>query len=320
MRTYTGLAVLAVGWLAADAGTASAAWNNVFQSCCHSCRPQTSYYAPAPACPAPCPTISYRQRCYYCPYTAYRQENYCEPVTSYQTSYYWSPVTSYRYTTYYDPCTGCPQQVAQACTSYVLRSQCNAVQSYVQRCRMVPYTAYRQSCYMEPVVTYSAPACPTCPTGGVAPGVAEPSTSQPPISQPPVGGVDPDRKPLPGVSEGPDRLPPQNIQNRYRAPAPATDTPLRMDRISSNQGRLQGMVVASDRITPLGGARIVFTSVSRQGAQFSAQADPSGRFSIELPPGEWDLLMTSNRDAKPVPHSTIQVRNNDYRVVTVVSR
>ena len=322
MKAFTGIAVLTVGCLVGEVDTASAAWNNVFQASCRSCRSNTSYYAPAPSCdpcPAPCPTISYRQRCCYQPYTAYRQQTVMEPVTTYKTSYYWDPVTTYRYTSYYDPCTGCCQQVATPCTSYRLRSQCNACQSYVQRCQMVPYTAYRQSCYMEPVVTYAPPACPTpcptpCPTSPIGAGVQEGVQSQP-------GLPDIDRRPLPGVSEGPDRtLPPQNIPNNRRVTPSESKSPTRMDRIASNSnGRLQGMVVSDDRITPKGGARITFASGSKRDTQFSAQADSTGRFAVELPAGEWDLYMTA-RDGKPVFHSQIVVKNNDQRLVTVVSR
>lgn len=230
MRMFTGIAVLTVGWLAVGNGDASAAWNNVFQTCCHSCGPRTSYAAPAapsggccPTAPAACcPTISYQQRCCYQPYTAYKQQTYYEPVTTYRTSQYWEPVTSYRYTSYYDPCTGCCQRVATPHTSYKLRSQCNAVQSYVQRCQMVPYTAYRQSCYMEPVVSYSAPpACPTCPTTAGCPTCP---TAQPPLANagvnegmgtaPSQGFADPNRQPLPAVTEGQNQnLPPQNLPN-----------------------------------------------------------------------------------------------------------
>lgn len=308
MRTFAGIAVSVVGWLAAGTGTASAAWDNVFQTCCNSCGsppPRSSYFAPAPSC---CPTTCYQQRCYYQPYTAYKQESYYEPVTTYRTSYYWEGVTSYRYTSYYDPCTGCCQQVATPQTSYQLRSQCNACQSYVQRCRMVPYTAYRQSCYMEPV-TYAAPACPTCPTGG-APAVAE-QTGPPPQQLP--------QKPQPGVSEDSKTLPPQGLPNNRRVD-PSTSTPLRMDRITSNaNGRLQGTIVSDDRITPKSGARIYFATAGKQTTQLSAQADPSGRFAIELPAGDWDLYMTGT-DGKPVYHSQISVKNNDQRLVTVVSR
>jgi hypothetical protein len=319
MRTFTGIAALTVGWLAVEAGTASAAWNNVFQTCCQSCSPapRSSFFAPAPSACCP-PTVAYQQRCYYQPYTAYRQESYYEPVTTYRTSYYWEPVTSYRYTSYYDPCTGCSQQVATPCTSYQLRSQCNACQSYVQRCRAVPYTAYRQSCYMEPVVSCApaCPTCPTCPTGGCPTGGCPTAgTPAPAVSEPPPQ----DRKPLPapGVSEDKDFIPKQQIPPTNRQVTPRTDSPLRMDRIASNtNGRLQGTVVSDDRITPKAGARIIFANA---GKQLTAQAGPDGRFAIELPAGDWDIYM-SDRDGKPVYHSQLSVNRNDQRLVTVVSR
>ena len=66
--------VLAACGLFGSAGTASAAWNNVFQVCCNDCnKPRTSYYAPpqaaCPTCPQPEVRVSYVQRCYYQPVT-----------------------------------------------------------------------------------------------------------------------------------------------------------------------------------------------------------------------------------------------------------
>src|SRR5262245_21950821 len=122
---------------AATAGPAAAAWNNVFQVTCHSCRSSVSMASPisacAPACPQPACTTQYAQRSYYQPVTSYRTSYYYEPVTSYRTSYYYEPVTSYRYSCYYDPCTCSYQQVAQPVTCYRLRSQCCPVTSYLQR-------------------------------------------------------------------------------------------------------------------------------------------------------------------------------------------
>jgi hypothetical protein len=300
MRVFAGIAVLLAG-----TGTATAAWNNVAQPTCNNCQSRSSFFAPAPSnC---CPTTCYQQRCYYQPYTAYRQETVLQPVTTYRTSYYWEPVTTYTYTSYYDPCTGCCQRVCTPCTSYQLRSQCNAVQSYVQRCQMVPYTAYRQSCYMEPVV-YTPPPCPTpCPT-------PTPGISEPPISS------DPNHKPRPGISED-KNLPPQNLpNNRNRALPGNNNAPLRTDRITSNtNGRLQGTVVADDRITPKGNARIFFANTTKKGEEFSVQADLTGRFSVELPAGDWTMYLNGN-DGKAVFHSQITVRNSDQRLVTVVSR
>ena len=109
---------LALAALFGSAGSASAAWNNVFQVCCNDCnRPRVSYAAP---CPQPCPQpevrISYVQRCYYQPVTEYKREAYYTPVHEQVKSYYYEPVCSYRYSCYYDPCTGCPQQIATPVT------------------------------------------------------------------------------------------------------------------------------------------------------------------------------------------------------------
>jgi hypothetical protein len=315
MKRYAGFAMLAAGWLLGGVGSASAAWDNVFQTCCHGCRSQSSsYFAPPAAC---CPTISYVQRCYYQPITCYRQETYCEPVTTYRTSYHWEPVTTYRYTSYYDPCTGCCQQVCTPCTSYRLRSQCNAVQSYVQRCRMVPYTSYRQSFYMEPVVTCAQPACPPdpCAAAGAAPSAPG---AVPGISESPGG---PPR--MPSISEGPNRtLPPQNIPETGLKRAPASPPPIRFDRTTSLRvaaSSLQGMVVREDRITPRGGTQLLFVSMEKQGPQQKVATDAAGWFDVSLPAGEW-LLYVAGADGKPEYHSKLTVRASDERVVTVVSR
>src|SRR4051794_22933573 len=121
MRPLKGLAWgFAVAVLAAGAGPAHAAWNNVFQVCCAHCGSRPApVLAPAPTvagygagygaafgggygagfgavsgdpCCDPCPqttcTTRYVQRCYYAPVTTYRTSSYYEPVTTYRTSYY----------------------------------------------------------------------------------------------------------------------------------------------------------------------------------------------------------------------------------------
>jgi len=315
MKAYSSIAVLTVGWLLAAEGTASAAWDNVFQSCCFGCKPaRSSFFAPAPAA-ACCPTPQYQQRCYYQPYTAYKQQSYYEPVTTYRTSYYWESCTNYRYTSYYDPCTGCCQNVATPYTSYKLRSQCNAVQSYVQRCQMVPYTAYRQSCYMEPVVCNVAPSCPTCPSAPSCPN-GNCGTPGPGVSEAP----NVPKSPQPAVEENGKNLPPQNLPNTRNRVAPGVDNGLRTDRITNNtNGQLRGTVVSDDRFTPKGGSRIYFANASTPETKLSAQADPTGRFAVNLPAGDWNLYLT-DAQGKPVYHSQISMKASDQRLVTVVSR
>ena len=91
---------VAIAGVLGVAGPAPAAWDNVFQVCCHDCghAPRTSYFAPA--CPQPCPQpevrVSYVQRTYYQPVTEYQRRSYYEPVTTKYTSYYYEPVTTYR--------------------------------------------------------------------------------------------------------------------------------------------------------------------------------------------------------------------------------
>ena len=309
------VAVLALGWLAVGAGDASAAWNNVFQTTFHGRRAPSAYFAPAPS--ACCPSVSYVQRCYYQPVTTYKTETYYEPVTSYRTSYYWEPVTRYRYTSYYDPCTGCCHQVCTPCTSYSLRSRCHAVCSYVQRCRMVPCTEMRRSFYLEPVITYRDPCCDPCPPNGVAGAGITPYL-------PPAGtGELGDRAPGAGITESteppPARIPPTRIDPRSRKVTPVPTQTFRPDRVASrtNSGRLQGHVVREDRITPRANAMLRF--VGEKDEEVMAKADLTGRFAVDLPPGEWTLYVPAT-DGKPAFHSTVNVRHSDDRRVTVVSR
>ncbi|VTR97988.1 carboxypeptidase regulatory-like domain-containing protein [Tuwongella immobilis] len=324
MKPWTGWAgaFVLLGWLGLGAGQASAAWNNVFQVCCHGCRSQqsSSFFAPAPPPPTACPQISYVQRSYYQPVTTYKMETRYEPVTTYRTSYYYEPVTSVRYSSYYDPCTGCCKQVATPVTSYRLRSQCNAVQSYVQRCAMVPVTSYRISYYSEPVVTYSAPACPTCPPPcpTCTPGQPQPNvTEQPPAANPLPAS------PSPGVTETPGNgnglLGPQSVPGSYKQPAPTPKAPMQMNRLASGSGRLAGQLVYEDRFTPKANATVVFVSRTNLDNRQQITTDPMGRFQTSLPPGDW-WLYVSGQDGKPVFHSAVHVNPQDDRLVTVVSR
>jgi hypothetical protein len=238
------LAALAVG-----NGSAAAAWNNVFQVCCHSCRSSNYVAAPAPtaaayAAPAPCGgcqqcTTNYVQRCYYQPVVTYQKSCYQEPVTTYRTSYYYEPCTSVRYSCYYDPCSCSYQQVAQPVTTYRLRSQCCPVTSYLQRCCLKPVTTYQQMTYYEPqttccTTTIGAPVA--APPAGAAvavpqqPGVqAGALPSQPGVQggaipqQPGVqGGAIPQQ---PGVSAGALGAPPAAAGQPYSPPPAVNATP-----------------------------------------------------------------------------------------------
>jgi hypothetical protein len=335
MTLTRGLAgVIALGWLAFDAAPAEAAWDNVFQVCCHSCRGSTSryyaapptvaYYAPAPvvayaspcnSCnPCPCPSVSYVQRCYYQPVTTYQQVSYYEPVTSYRTSYYYEPVTSYRYTTYYDPCTGCPQQVATPCTSYRLRSQCNPVTSYVQRCALKPVTSYKQVSYYEAVTTCAPPAA--APPVAAAPAPAYPP---PPVAtEPPIATEQ--RTPPPGATE--ERIAPLNsYKTGPTSPAAPPRVTPRPERIASatDAATVQGQVVRDDRSTPRTGIQLVFVRSDDQQTARTVSVDPAGRFAVSLASGDWHLYEKTG-DGQSVWHSDLTIRANQNRNVQVVSR
>ncbi len=287
----------ALAALAMANGPAPAAWNNVFQVCCNSCRSSNYVAVPAPipaAAPAPCGgcqqcTTRYVQRCYYRPVTTYRQSCYMEPVTTYRTSYYYEPVTTYRYSCSYDPCTCSYQQTACPVTSYRLRSQCCPVTSYLQRCCMQPVTLYQQAFYYEPVTT-------CCTTSVGAPIAAPPpGVSSVPAAPPPAVSSQP-AAPPPGVSSQPTAPPP--AVNSTEAPPPgqaqgmkfgpgssAPRMPYTPGNSSFRQPQLQAPVPAQPT-APAPNARVRFDRItaaprhSTQGQVVRADPRAQGRAQV----------------------------------------
>src|SRR5262245_30931234 len=241
-------------------GTASAAWDNVFQVCCNDCgKPTTSYSVPCcpqPCCPQPEMRISYVQRCYYQPCTEYVRKTYYEPCTKKVTTYYYEPVTEYKYTTYYDPCTGCPQRVCTPQTSYKLRSQCNAVTSYVERCAMVPVTTLKPVTYQQPVVSYYYPPQPAGSSSSLFPPVV-----------PRVGPqVDEFHSNPPSVV--PERIPPTDVPTTPGGtanPRPGSNVKLRPEKTVSRSSvvTVRGEVTLADQLTPRGNAKLVFVNADK---------------------------------------------------------
>jgi hypothetical protein len=304
--------------LAGATGSATAAWDNVFQVCCNDCnRPRTTtYYAPTP-CPQPCPQpemrISYVQRTYYQPVTEYVRKSEYVPVTKNVTSYYYEPVTEYKYSTYYDPCTGCPQRVATPTTSYRLRSQCNSVTSYVERCAMVPVTSLRPVNYQQPVVSYYYPPQPTGtsyyplpPVSGAAPAVTE-TREGVPGTMPPAGSSD--TTPM---------IPPPNVPTQsYPKPGAAK---LRPEKTVSRSSvvSVRGEVVQNDQVTPRGGAKLVFLSADKPELREYATANEFGEFDLRLPAGTWFMYVGEKGNA--TYHKKITVGDRDAVDYKVVSR
>jgi hypothetical protein len=215
--------------LLCSTGSASAAWNNVFQvTFFHHKKPVQSNYvavpvvtaAPATAvfsspvvtvpafsapCGAPCGdpcqkcTTNYVQRCFYQPVTVMTTKTFFEPVTTMQTSYYYEPVVSVKYSCFFDPCSCSVQKVAVPFTSYCLKAKSCPVQSWVEKCCQVPVTTYQKSFYWEPhttccTTTVGPPIFPTAGGVGVPPSavpMAAPPSGPPPASGPPPSGPPP---------------------------------------------------------------------------------------------------------------------------------
>jgi hypothetical protein len=316
LHRFLGFA-LALGGMAALAGTSSAAWDNVFQVCCHDCKPRVSYSVPCPQPCPPCPQpemrISYVQRCYYQPVTEYVRKTYYEPVTKKVTSYYYEPVTEYRYTTYYDPCTGCPQRVCTPVTSYRLRSQCNSVTSYVERCAMVPVTTLKPVTVTQPVVSYYYPPCP--PGGSTsffppAPGgpTIEQLRDNPPSVMPPKTGSD-------------GMIPPTELPTAPGSFPKQGNPKLRPEKTVSRPSvvSVRGEVVLNDQITPRGGVKLVFMNADKPDVKEYVTANAYGEFDVRLASGTWYMYL-GDGTGKAVYHKKIDLGDRDTVDYKVVSR
>jgi hypothetical protein len=330
------LAVLAIG-----SGTCQAAWDNVFQVCCHRCRNQsTANYAPvvaAPqACPQPCPqqcTTRYEQRSYYQPVVTYQPYTYQEAVTTYRTSYYWEPVTSYRYSCYYDPCTCSYRQVATPTQSYALKSQCCPVTSYLERTALKPVTTQQLVTYYQPITTccqtqLGAPVS-TLPAGAtVVPGandqtnpgggVAVPGASDRTLP----GGSDTSRK-IGVPNDPPPIMPRLNEGSSFRAPAtpaPAGPAPTaRLERIAMVPEHDVDGQVLSTTSQPRAGARVLLVSKDRADVKQSVTADDKGQFHVRLASGSW-LVYVHDAEGTAIYQDVLEVGREQPRPFVLTSR
>ena len=341
MRPYRGLVWgCALAALTAGTGTARAAWDNVFQTCCWGCNKNSpavaNYYTPPTPCQQPCPqpcTTRYVQRSYYQPVTTYKTETFYEPVTTYRTSYYYEPVTTVRYSTYYDPCSGCPQQVATPCTSYRLRSQCCPVTSYLARTACKPVTSYQMAYYWEPQTT----CCQTTIGAPIYPQGAPAAAAPPSVGEgvPPAAG-DNGGYPQSGSTDGtrrylePPIMPRAGDTNSYRQPGLGTpqalppvsnpDAPkVRLDKIVAlPRENVQGAVVRADR-APQSNMRVLFVNADRQRLQEEVVTDGAGKFRALLVSGNW-LVYTNGTDSRPVFHRKLEVRDAEPVQLTLADR
>jgi hypothetical protein len=229
----------------------------------------------------------------------------------------------------------------------------------MQRCQVTPVQSYQQAFYYEPVtsccqttvgapvltlppgasVTQAVPTAPAAPLAPVAPSppsVSEPGATLPPYQPPTVseGGNTTsseskrfDRNPNPGPAMpkvfDESRRQPKLGSPQPLAPAPvATPEPpqVRIDRIASlPKANVEGYVVKATDRTPLSGAKLLFVSADRQGAQQALTADGEGRFRTTLASGPW-LVYVQDGEGRPIFHEKMDLRDGEPRTVTLVSR
>lgn len=297
---------------------ASAGWDNVFQVCCHDCRPRTraAFFRDNCCEPQPQKRVEYQRSYYYEPITVMKAERYTEEVPVQVRSYYYEPVTTYTRSSYYDPCTGCYQDIAVPRTSYVRKEQCSTVTRYVERMRMVPVQAQRRIEVTRPVVTYYYPEqrryVPDCElSGGSAPA---PTVERLP-SNPPT--VTPDR------SGGVETIPPGNYptapQSLPRSMPPGKVNARTTAARPSGPASIRGEVVLNDQVTPRPGAKLVFVNATDLKQREYATADQFGNFDLRLPAGDWFLYVGSG-DGKANFQRKITVADASARNFLVVSR
>lgn len=296
--------------------TVSAGWNNVFQVCCHDCRPRarTSFFRDP--CPEPQPErrVEYRRSFYYEPVTVMKPERFTEEVPVQVKSYYWDPVTTYTRSSYYDPCSGQCQDICVPRTSYVRREQCNTVMRYVERVRMVPVQTQRKVEVTQPVVTYYYPETRRYTNDCDLPASANsPSVERLPSSPP---SVMPD-------SSSPERIAPQNIPttpNSFKRPvSPPARINARTTSFKSNKASIIGEVVLNDQQTPKPGTKLVFVNASNLNDREFVTSDSFGHFQLQLNPGDWYIYL-SNGDGKAHFQRKVSVASAEKRNFLVVSR
>jgi len=129
-------------------------------------------------------------------------------------------------------------------------------------------------------------------------------------------------------SQPSSNYPPTNRQFVPVVPAPKPTlpaAPMRIEHVVSrvsgaSSATVTGQIVANNYVTPQRGAKIVFVSKQSGGPQQSAQADATGRFSVALSQGGWNLYV-SRADGTLEYHSSIEVAGQgETRNVLVVSR
>ena len=195
---------------------------------------------------------------------------------------------------------------------------------------------------LPPGATIHAAADAPPPQVTAPPQVSEPMRRRanlPPYTPPPNvsdGGNTPtsqsnrfDRNPNPGPAM-PKAYDQSSQQPRLGSPRPtagpgpgpipgaATGRPHRPHRLALGPS-VEGQVVKAADRTPHAGAKLLFVSADRQGAQESVTADVEGRFRTTLASGGW-LVYVQDADGRPVFHEKVDVLDGAPQTMTLVSR
>jgi hypothetical protein len=110
----------------------------------------------------------------------------------------------------------------------------------------------------------------------------------------------------------------QPIPQNTATPPSAAPPRVRLDRIVSAQPGVRGQVMGANQ-TPRSRAEVVFVRADRSGSRKEVTADERGQFQANLPGGGWLVYFRGN-DGKLVFNSRLDVRDQEARLVTLVSR
>lgn len=324
--------LLAALGLAASSVPALAGWNHVANVTCNDGPIRRAFKPAADCCPdtAPAPSrtsykVEYETRSYYEPITVMKPERIQEPVDVKVRSYYWEPVQSYSYRSYYDPCSGECQQVAVPRTSYVRKEEVRTETRYLEKVRMVPVEMQREVTETRPVYTYYGPT-----TRKYGPTTGGPTVDQfrgaPRIDEGRGGGStiipNPNLPTGPGVGL-PKKMPEKEIPRIETKSSPSVNDP-RFNALSTSNSKdsgakVYGEVLATDKVTPLANAKLVFVNAADLGDKKYVTTDAFGGFDAKLPAGEWHVYAgPGNGTANYV--SKFSVKDGDKQPLGVVTK
>ena len=186
----------------------------------------------------------------------------------------------------------------------VVQVESNATRSPARSCRCVPVTPMRAQ-YLRPSrAAAESVLCPIAPGGRM---------ERPRIRMPPTETNSASGRSESGTAGQAEFFPPPSLKP---APLPGLDC---INSTPNSGAYVAGQVVSNNYVTPMRGAKLLFVSRKSEETKQTAQADNTGRFAVNLPPGGWNIFV-SRGDGRLEFHSSIDVQDAQKRNVMVVSR